>query len=105
MRLSVRLFSIVTVLAATTLAARADTFSYGFSYAPFNDAFTYTYTSPVLITTDTTFTPTTCTIRGSACTSVDFQPSIGYIQITPLRHLRLLRRAPVFVLHRGDEYE
>jgi hypothetical protein len=84
MRLWVRLFSVAAVLAASTFAARADTFSYDFSFAPFGDAFTYN--SPVLIDSYSTFTPTTCIRSGaSPCTSVDFDPVLGRIQINSLQ--------------------
>jgi hypothetical protein len=73
MHLSARLLATLAILASSTLAAHADTFSYDF-----NDLQTpasFTYTSPVLISTSTDIIPTTCSLFGGACTDVEFDPA------------------------------
>jgi hypothetical protein len=59
------------LLAASTVAAHADTFSYDFSY-PGGDT-VFTYTSPTLLGLNTSFVPTTCTDDGVTCTDVIFK--------------------------------
>lgn len=79
MRVSARLFAAAVVLAASTLPACADTFSYDF-----DDTFTpasFTYTSPVLISTLTTVAPTTCSIEGAACSAIEFDPANLFLEI------------------------
>ena len=53
-------------------AAHADTFDYTFS-AVFGSS-SFTYDSPVLITTATTIIPLTCTSAGLSCVNVDIDP-------------------------------
>ncbi len=83
MRLS-RLLAMSFLFVLSALRAQADTFSYAFidngSYTGLNSALSFTYTSPVLITMDTTFVPTTCTYGNDAvCTSIRFNPVSSYI--------------------------
>jgi hypothetical protein len=69
------------VLAASTLATHADTFTYDFSALSSPDAFTYV--SPVLITTETIFTPLTCVIQEiQDCSKVDINPTVEEITIS-----------------------
>jgi hypothetical protein len=80
LRVSARLFAAAVVLAASTLPACADTFSYNF-----DDTFipnSFTYTSPTLISTPTTIIPTTCSIRGFACSDVEFDPANLFLEIS-----------------------
>jgi hypothetical protein len=49
----------VIILATSTLAAHADSFSYDFDFSGSNP-WSFTYISPVLIAKTTSFTPTTC---------------------------------------------
>jgi hypothetical protein len=77
--LSTRFFTTVAILAASAIPACADTFTYDFS-----DTFTpasFTYTSPVLISTLTTVIPTTCSVGGSACTTVEFDPADLFLEV------------------------
>jgi hypothetical protein len=77
--LSTRFFTAVAILAASAIPACADTFTYDFSDTLFSTSFTYT--SPVLISTLTTVVPTMCSIGDSACTTVEFDPADLYLQI------------------------
>jgi PEP-CTERM motif len=75
MRLIARSLVVLTVFfAASTLAARADSFSYSFTDTTDSvvDYNYFTYISPTLITTTTTFLPLTCRINGVACSYVMF---------------------------------
>jgi hypothetical protein len=67
-----RFFAVSTLLlAASTVAAHADTFSYDFSYP--GGSLAFTYTSPTLLGLNTSFVPTTCTEYGVTCTDVIFK--------------------------------
>jgi hypothetical protein len=67
-----RFFAVSTLLlAASTVAAHADTFSYDFSYP--GGPLAFTYTSPTLLGLNTSFVPTTCTAYGVICTDVVFK--------------------------------
>jgi len=84
MRLSARLLATSAILLASTLAAHADTFSYDFDDTRllfFDQPISFTYTSPVLISTLTDIIPTTCTLYGEACTDVVFDPAHLYMEI------------------------
>ncbi len=65
---------VLTLLCAVSAptAAFADTFDYTFSSSFLSSSFTYD--SPVLITTDTIFTPLTCTTQSLSCVSVEIDP-------------------------------
>jgi hypothetical protein len=76
--LSTRLFATVAILAASAIPACADTFTYDFTDTSLPDSFTYT--SPVLISTSTVV-PTTCSVAGSACTTVELDPADLHLQI------------------------
>jgi hypothetical protein len=76
----VRLFAAAVVLAASTLPACADTFSYNFDDTFLSTSFTYT--SPTLISTPTTIIPTTCSIDGFACSGVEFDPAILFLEVS-----------------------
>ena len=66
----------MAILLASTLAAHGDTFTYDFDdTGNFFGPVSFSYTSPVLISTLTVTTPTTCTIFGGACTDVVFDPA------------------------------
>jgi hypothetical protein len=83
---SFRLFAAAVVLAASTIPACADTFTYDFNSTAGVPAFgvpaSFTYTSPDLITTFTPITPiTTCSINGFACLLVVFDPANLDLQI------------------------
>jgi hypothetical protein len=85
MRLSARLIATLAILLTSTLAAHADTFTYDFddtsnSLGPIS----FTYTSPVLISTLTVVIPTTCTFFGVACTDIVFDPAILSMQVNAI---------------------
>lgn len=71
--LSSRLIATVAILAVSAIPACADTFTYDFDDS--SESVSFVYTSPVFISTETTVTPTTCTIDGSSCTTVEFDPA------------------------------
>jgi hypothetical protein len=78
--LSTRFFAAAIIFAASVIPACADTFSYDF-----DDTFvpaSFTYTSPVLISTLSTIIPTTCSVSGFACSDVEFDPANLFLQIT-----------------------
>ena len=81
MRVSIRLFAAAVVLAASTIPACADTFTYDFN-STFGVPSSFTYTSPYLITT---FTPVTsiptCSVNGFACLLVVIDPTDLDLQI------------------------
>jgi hypothetical protein len=81
MSLRSRLLSFIAISALGTLvlAAHADTYDYSFAF-PSQDS-TFTYDSLVLITTDVTFTPLSCLVRGDSCASVEINPSTGKLRI------------------------
>jgi hypothetical protein len=82
MRLSARLLATLAILLASTLAAHADTFSYDLNdTSSLLGPISFTYTSPVLISTLTDIIPTTCTFEGEACTYVVFDPAHLYMRI------------------------
>ena len=74
MRLFARSAALLAVLiAAASVSARADSFSYSFTDttdAP-NQIF-FTYVSPTLITTTTTFVPLTCMVESNPCINATF---------------------------------
>jgi len=77
--LSTRLFAAAVIFAASAIPACADTFSYDF-----DDTFvpaSFTYTSPVLISTLSTIIPATCSVAGFACSNVEFDPANLFLQI------------------------
>ena len=81
MRVSIRLFAAAVVLAASTIPACADTFTYDFN-STFVVPSSFTYTSPYLITTFTPVTQiTTCSVNGFACLLVLFDPANLDLQI------------------------
>jgi hypothetical protein len=71
MRFARSLLTTALLLAASTVAAHADTFSYDFSYP--GGPLAFTYTSPTLLDGNTSFVPTTCTAYGVTCTDVVFK--------------------------------
>jgi hypothetical protein len=81
LRASIRLFVAAVILAASTIPACADTFTYDFS-STFGVPSSFTYTSPYLITT---FTPVTsiptCSVSGFACLLVVINPADLDLQI------------------------
>lgn len=80
MSLSTRFFAAAVIFAASAIPACADTFSYDF-----DDTFvpaSFTYSSPVLISTLSTIIPTTCSIAGFACSDVEFDPANLFLHIT-----------------------
>jgi hypothetical protein len=86
LRVSTRLFAVAVVLAASTIPACADTFTYDFSSTfgvpTFGVPSSFTYTSPYLITTFTPVTPiATCSVNGFACLLVVFDPADLHLQI------------------------
>ena len=74
MRLFARSAALLAVLfTAASVSSHADSFSYSFSDttdAP-NQIF-FTYVSPTLITTTTTFVPLTCMVESTPCINVTF---------------------------------
>jgi hypothetical protein len=81
LRVSIRFFAAAVVLAASTIPACADTFTYDFN-STFGVPASFTYTSPYLITTFTPVTPiTTCSVNGLACLLVLFDPANLDLQI------------------------
>ncbi|RZU35490.1 PEP-CTERM sorting domain-containing protein [Edaphobacter modestus] len=86
MRVTIRLFAAAIVVAASTIPACADTFTYDFNSTfgvpTFGVPSSFTYTSPYLITTFTPVTPiTTCSVNGFACLLVVFDPANLHLQI------------------------
>ena len=82
MRLSARLLATLAILLASTLTVHADTFSYDFNdTSSLLGPISFTYTSPVLISTLTDIIPTTCTFEGEACTYIVFDPAHLYMRI------------------------
>jgi hypothetical protein len=74
MRTALRLLSVAAVvLAASSLAAHADTFTYTYSsYIDPGEDYSFTYTSPLLLQAPTTFVPDTCSALGDPCLKVEF---------------------------------
>jgi hypothetical protein len=73
MRALTRLLATLAILTAVHPTAHADSYSYAFTDttdAPLQTFFTYI--SPTLITTTTTFVPLTCMVDSTACTDVMF---------------------------------
>jgi hypothetical protein len=81
------LFALVLLSSfATSAIAHADTFHYEFNAATSGGFFTYN--SPTLITTATTFVPLTCFDFGESCTTVMIDPELHVI------HLNLIPALP-----------
>jgi PEP-CTERM motif-containing protein len=81
LRIASRLFAAAVIVAASTIPACADTFTYDFN-STFGVPSSFTYTSPYLITTFTPVTPiTNCSVDGFACLLVVFDPANLHLQI------------------------
>jgi hypothetical protein len=65
----------VISLAVSAFVAQADTFTYDFVSTTPGDPASFTYTSPVLISNETTFVPTACSALAVSCENVVISPT------------------------------
>ncbi len=102
-------------LCLAPLSSRADTFAYNFTVdAGYENAGQgFTYISPFLITSDTTFTPLTCSYKGyenmRGCTSVEINPDpnlglIGFFDSQGYTTYFTDRSPAFFTVGTHDEY-
>lgn len=92
MRLPAQLLGSTLIVITLASAAFADSFSYDFKEEPGGH---FTYTSPILIRTRVTFTPTTCALDSmDSCNLVTLDPVAGTLRLDDLRTGGLLQIGP-----------
>jgi hypothetical protein len=78
------LYAATAAVLLSGVAVHADTFDYTYTVESPSGFTGFTYDSPVLITTDTIFTPLTCSFDGGffgPCTSAELDPVAGTVAI------------------------
>jgi PEP-CTERM motif len=85
-------------IAVAAPQAHADSFTYDFSnFVPGIGAYSFTYDSPSLITTDESgLTPLSCSALGTSCDSVSILPVSGEIIMTGRNGLQVFGLPPSF---------